>query len=320
MIQSTRVGFLSLLVVTVSTAEGRSQLSVYEGFNNALANGATFNGAGTAGTSSFGWSTTTWTNTNPPANRITYRTSGLAFPGLATAPGAIQVDASGGQGVSVSRTQAPGFSGTYFASYLFQNTTTVTGTASTVAAVFGGTDDTVGKVVISPRARSTATAIGGVRLNSGGTGTSANNTGTPFVTGATYLTISKIDTQSTPGSTILTDWVLNDIQFAAFKAAGSTETFLNVPGAVTQTGTATRAFTANLTAGTDVVTFYGFDTNPTVFDEFRMGGSIESVTPIPVPEPTGVLALAVGGLIAATIRRRRNRIGSCEPNPSAAPA
>jgi hypothetical protein len=291
--------FAALFLLSLNSAQ--AQLTVYDGFDTTLSDGVVFTGASAVGATSIGFqSGTNWSLTNSSAgvNRISFTTTGLSLGGLLNTGGAVRVRPivdSGfpdGSFVSVSRPIAEATS-TFFTSYLFRNEGAYSQFGVT-DVILGGNTDTSGKIALSPKEYDQAAGFGSTRINNQNqspvNGPNATNVD------ETYIMIAKV----TAGTdTTVKNWVLSASQFDAFKAAGSTETYLDTVGNVTQSGTNTRTgYNATLNAG-DNISLFGYNNQTTVFDEFRIGASLIDVTPVPEP----MMLITVTGLLLAARRR-----------------
>lgn len=152
--------------------------------------------------------------------------------------------------------------------------------------------------------------IGATAGNSGGNITMLMNNSNPgglltpsspiaMGIGQTHLLIGRIDWNASGNETV-TLWV-DPGNVTSEGAAGSA--YLSTSGFELTALTAVRPFVGN-SASVGGNTVPGASAN---FDEFRLGGTWESVTSLVVPEPTSAVLLGLGAASVLAFGRRRNR-------------
>ena len=234
------------------------------------------------------------------AGGYTFTTTGLSLGSLAASGGALSYTTTTNViGADISIGASP-FTGTLWTSYLVQMTTRGSGSSDGSLLRVGDSPSDNADIRYTSWADSRA---GSNNVAVSYAGTTGNNGNTALALNTTYIIISRFTGVGT-SSGVATLWALNEPQFAAFLAAGGTESAL-AGTSVTATASHTN------TSGTrNLITSDAFalvTVNGTgVFDEIRFGSSLADVTPTAVPEPSAAVAIAgLAALFVASRPRRR---------------
>ena len=297
---------LPLVAAACLATEARASLLVYEsftGYTSGTLEGQKPNANTTGLDKNVGYYDGAATSR---AGRFTL-TTGLSLGSLAVSGGALAY-ATGTNVIGADISIGAAFTGTLWTSYLTQITTR--------GSLLG--DGALLRVGDSPsdssdiRYTSWADSRGGLtgalptpNLAVGYAGTTPSNSDGSLTLGITYIILGRF-TNVGASSGVATLWALDQTQFAAFLAAGGTESAL-AGTSVTATATQNNPSTARNFITTDA--FALITANGTgVFDEIRFGSSLGDVAPIAVPEPSNATAFAgLAALLATFLPRRRRR-------------
>ena len=184
---------------------------------------------------------------------------------------------------------------TYFSLLMSKNNDTI---RTINLAFFNGTTEQFAVGQIGAAAGNSAGNIA-LLMNNSNPGGLVQNATTPIAmgVGVTHLIIGRVDWNAVGNETVSL-WV-DPADVTTEAAAGAT--YVSTSGFNMTALTAIRPFVGNTVAGPPSIPAVSAN-----FDEFRLGGSWESVTslPVPVPEPSSLALAGLGGL--AVLRRRKN--------------
>lgn len=288
-------------------------LLVYEGFNYSLANdanlyGETVTGQGLAG--DFSQVTGAGTQT------FQFRTNGLTFGSnfLTTGGGAFissSADPNARTFANASIAAATQVtSGTVYTAYLAQFSSLSTSTVGSggIAAGFGiwvdGGSSTTALLNYAHRVASTTNNLRpGVGYGPNG-GVTTSSAGPNLTSGTTYLTIARFENLGSGTGRAAHQFVFTQAAYDDWVDNGRIEADLDIYATWTTTHTGTETFDAMSRV---FIAAYGrssTEIESLVFDEFRMGTTLDAITQVPEPTTWALIAgLLVGG--TALIRRRQ---------------
>jgi hypothetical protein len=319
---------LTTLALMLATAHlSTASALIYEGFDAAAANGVPI--AGLAGASSAGLSGT-WNSVSAGTATATYQSSGLTFSGMPTQGGALLVSASTTDGaVNAYRPVTVGVAAgsTLYGSFLFQTQAIGSQYVSVLGVETGATtnfannpitphrlgdNDDPFRFTINPDTfNGSSLGTNGVKVRRYNTnGSIANAAGSAnLANGETYLAIFSLTNayvgDGTAGLVAQTAsvWILNNTQFQALDLTNLSEGALDA-GFVSKSSL-NNGFQGGLTAGyylnIAALAAGAAGTNATIYDELRMGSSLQAVV---VPEPA-TYGLVLGALSLLLIWRRQ---------------
>lgn len=306
------LGLVASLIALSAAPAARASLLVYEGFNGyttGVLEGQLPNAGSTIGLDT---SVAYYDGTAPSrAAGYTIQSTGLTLGSLQTSGGALAFTNATTNVIGADLAiGATAFTGTLWSSYLV-NLSLRGGASNDGAAVRIGTtpSDSNGGHFNSWADSRPTTASTTVSVSYGATplsttnGTAALTLNTTYIIINSYTRVGQSLSAGTPGVAKL--WALNQSQYAAFLAAGGTETALD---SISVTATATSSLTSGSLSFSSNDAFGLVTVNDSgVYDELRFGASLADVTPTAIPEPAALAAWlgAVGGLSALTLRRRR---------------
>jgi hypothetical protein len=311
---------ISCVVLMGIASPAAAAILVYEGFDPSSppSDGATITGV--AGATSVGFDGgSSWSDTKAggATSDSTYVSAGLTFSTLPVAGGAIRVlgVANGDRG-NASRPLSASATGTVYGSFLSRLGTNtdeqdVSGVGVTGVNSFGNGSDLGANTHF--QVKSDVYQGGGNYGAAAIQSSQGQNTGTVESINTTYLVLFKMEglvaTSGTDVTQTLTTWILTATQYDALIVDGLTETELNTPSNVLQTGTVTVSDDSVFSSSDFLLLNTAFASN-TIFDEIRISNSSlnEAVGFVPVPEPSAALLLIFG--IAGALCLRRRQLGS----------
>ncbi len=283
-----------------STCAGNAALVIYEGFDYALADGATLNGVATNTTGFSGNYVTTGGGT---IGTTTYATTGLTFGDnhLAGTAGAVRISvASGTNSAVLSATVASSAqTGTLWSSYLvsFESKATTNNPTAQARLTAGGGGNRFNTLADSGSNLATGISYDATATTSGGT---------TLTVGDTYLMLSQYTNVGTAGGGTATLWIFDLAGYDAWFAAGSLEGDLGTHALASQTASAATQqdfnpgalyqFAVSNASGSAAV-------QTVVYDELRWGTEMSDVVGV-IPEPSTAVVMT-GGLAMLAFRRRR---------------
>lgn len=288
------IGWLPASILTALSLPASAALVMHEAFNYTA--GEALHGQ-TGGTGLNG----AWSATEPGSGGFTDTiVSGLSFGTLATSGSAVQLASSGG-GERFRRELGVSYAGVQYTSFLL-NVVSHDTNQSEATVLIGTADTNTNSSQYLFSGDGYWTNKGGARIS----GTSADFGGSQITLNTSFLYLFKTTSNATDQQ--VDGWLLSSAQFDYFKTGGLTEAELNSAGegsgGTDVWGRLSTSKSAALGAMTHIQ--LAADTGSpasSIYDELRIGGSLDDVTPV-IPEPsTSLLAgLACMGLL---VRRRR---------------
>lgn len=312
----TNLVFPAFCAFAASIASSQASLLLYEGFNYGVADGTTINGVGsTASGTQENWAVNNTIAGGGSASSV-FKTSGLSFgSNFTTTSGALLMTTSynGGQNNASAATVKLNVSttGTLWGSYLVNFTSIgLASNGSFLAGIGSSATPADASAVNFKSAMISNAAPTDRKLANGYDPASTASTNFQFLTGTTYLFISKytnVGTALSAGTTgVGTTWALTLAQYETWLAGGATEGTLNANSSIRVSDAAVTSGTFSfdqggyLTLRADAPDNNGSQLVATV-DELRFGTALGDV--YVVPEPSVALLGLGSGLLA--FRRRR---------------